>query len=570
MRIVTLLLALTLLSGRVSAAEPLRAAANAPRPDFNRLHDYDEMVGYLKGWSAAYPKWVSLQSIGKSIQGRDIWLLTITNPATGEASSKPAMYIDGNTHANEVQGGEAALYVVDFALRNYGRSERVTELLDRATLYVVPMVNPDGRAMWFRGPSTPHFPRTVMISIDDDRDGRSEEDGFDDLNGDGVITQMRKRVAMGEGTHRLDPKDPRILRPVEKEELGDYVILGYEGSDNDGDGRVNEDTIGYVDPNRTWGWGWQSMDVQPGAGRYPFSASETRSIATWALGTPNIGAVQSFHNYGKMILRGPGAKSHPAFPAEDVKAHDLIGLEGEKLLPGYKYMVTWRDLYTTHGSTTDYFYRVHGALAFTNELYDPPADLDKNGTVTPEEEMRFNDLLTAGRQFVAWKSVKHPQYGEVEVGGFRQDVGRVPESWLLEEDMHRNALFVLFNAHHLPKLTLGAPRVESAGADVYRVIVPVTNERAIPSMLGIARQNKLHRSDIVTVEGAKVLASGIVQNEWLDQVELQRDRPERLEVSGVDGLSTRKLFFLVQGSGTATIRYDSLKGGVVTRQFQLR
>lgn len=553
----------------IPAAQPLKPAATPPKIEFNRLHDYDEIVSYLRGWAAAWPQWVKLDSIGKSIQGRDMWLVTVTNPATGAASSKPAIYIDGNTHANEVQGTEASMYAVDFALKNYGRLDRVTELLDRATFYVVPMVNPDGRAQWFRGPSTMNFPRTVMISVDDDRDGRAEEDGFDDLDGDGVITQMRKKVPMGQGTHLLDPKDARILRTVEKDELGDYVLLGTEGIDNDRDGAVNEDLIGYVDPNRTWGFGWEPPYVQAGAGEYPLSIPETRSIAAWALQRPNIAAAQSFHNYGRMILRGPGAKAQAAYPAEDLKAFDLIAKEGEKMLPGYKYLVSWKDLYTTYGDTTEHFYRVHGAMAFTNEMYEAPVDLDGDGKVTPEEEMKFNDLLTGGRQFVAWKPVMHPQYGAIEVGGFRQDVQRVPEGWLLEEDLHRNAAFVLLHAHHLPKLSIGEPTVEHIGGSLHRVIVPVLNERAIPSMTAVARQSKLHRADLATIEGAKVIASGIVRNEWLDKIELQKYRPERLEVPGVNGLSTRKLYFLLEGSGRATVTYDSLKGGTVTRTFEL-
>ena len=290
-----------------------------------------------------------------------MWLLTINNPATGDELSKPAMYIDGNIHANEVQGGETALYTVDYVLKNYGKLEPVTELLDRAAFYVIPMVNPDGRARWFKGPSTPNFPRTVMVPVDDDRDGVADEDGYDDLDGDGVITQMRKKVPLGTGNFKLDPKDPRIVVPIEGDELGDYVLLGTEGIDNDGDGLVNEDTIGYVDPNRTWGYFWQPRYVQAGAGDYPLQIPETRAIALWALDHPNIGAVQSYHNNGQMILRGPGSKLQPKYPPSDIRAYDLIGDEGEKLLPGYDYYVTWKDLYTVYGDTTDHFYNIHGA-----------------------------------------------------------------------------------------------------------------------------------------------------------------------------------------------------------------
>lgn len=553
-----------------SAAEPIAPRGKAPEPAFNRLHPYEEITELLKSYAAANPGWTRLESIGKSTQGRDLWLLTIHNPATGPELSKPAMYIDGNIHANEVQGAETALYTVEFLLKNYGKLPRVTELMDRAVFYILPMVNPDGRAMWFRGPSDEDFPRTVMVPIDDDRDGRFDEDGFDDLDGDGFVTTMRKQVPLGQGDFRQDPKDPRILVPVEDGELGDWTILGKEGFDNDGDGLVNEDNIGYVDPNRTWGYYWEPAYVQAGAGHYPFAIPETRAIALWALEHPNVAAVQSYHNNGGMILRGPGAKNDPPYPPQDVRAYDLIAKEGEKLLPGYRYMVTWKDLYTVHGGTTDFFYGIHGALAFTNELYSPPADFDKDGEVTDQELMRFNDVLTLGRQFIDWKRYDHPQYGPIEVGGFRRDVNRVPEGWALEDETHRNNAFVLFHAHHLPRLSFGEPRAEKLGDRLWRLEVPVLNDRAIPSMTSRAEQDKLHRPDVATIEGARVVASGVVDDAWLDKVRMQEHRPERLMVPGVEGLSTQILFFLVEGDGEITVYYDSLKGGKISKKIRLQ
>ena len=304
--LITMATLIILISFSAFAAEPLRAAKTPPKPDFNRLHDYDEVVRYLRGWADAYPRWVKLESLGKTSEARDTWLVTITNPATGSPDSKPAMYVDGNTHANEVQGTEATLYAINFLLSNYGKLDRATELLDRLTFYCIPMVNPDGRARWFKGPSTPHFPRTVPVKVDDDRDGLFDEDGFDDLDGDGIITQMRKKVPMGQGGYRLDPKDSRILVAVEDDELGDYIMLGTEGIDNDGDGSVNEDLLGYVDPNRTWGWGWQPTYVQNGAGLYPLSVPETRNIATWALKIPNIAGmpcIATIDPFGRVLRR---------------------------------------------------------------------------------------------------------------------------------------------------------------------------------------------------------------------------------------------------------------------------
>ena len=566
---VWLLTALSL-AGLAAAAEPLKPKETPPDPAFNRLHPNDKIVEFLKGYASAYPEWVRLESIGKAGGGGDMWLVTISNPRTGPELSKPAMYIDAATHANEIQGTEVCVYLVNYVLKNYGRLTRITELLDRAVLYILPMSNPDNRAKWFMEPSTSSYPRTVPVRIDDDRDGRADEDGYEDLNGDGEITIMRKKVPLGQGRFRLDPKDPRLLAAVEGDELGDFVMLGLEGADNDGDGQVNEDPTGYVDANRTWAYGWQPRYIEGGSSDYPLQIPETRTIAIWALGHPNIAAAQSFHNSGRIILRGPGARNMRQYTPGDLRAYDLIGREGEKILPGYKYGMLWKDLYTARGGAIDHFYGVHGAVAFTNELNGPQQDFNKDGRVTQEETIRFSDLLTHGRMFVDWKPYKHPQYGEIEIGGYRHDTVRPPEGFLLEEECHRNAAFVLFHAHHLPRLSIQEPAVTRIWDDLWRLHVPVLNDRAISSMSEVARQLKLHRPDIATIEGAKVVAGGIVRDPYLNKVDLQPHRPERLLVNGVPGLSTQTLYFLVEGRGEVTVMYDSVKGGRLGRKIRLQ
>jgi hypothetical protein len=117
---------------------------------------------------------------------------------------------------------------------------------------------------------------------------------------------------------------------------------------------------------------------------------------------------------------------------------------------------------------------------------------------------------------------------------------------------------------------MGSPSVKKVGNRLWRVEVPVLNERAIPSMTAAAVNGKLHRQDIATVAGAKVLSSGLVDDQYLDKVSLQEHRPERLMVPGVGGHSTRILFFLVQGEGEVTVSYDSLKGGKLSKKIALR
>ena len=127
---------------------------------FNRFYDYEEMGTRLAELASAHPELCKLTSIGKSEQGREMWLLTINNPETGGDRSKPGMWIDGNVHGNEIQAAETVLYTAWYLLEGYDEVEAIRELVDENAFYLLPMVNPDGRAGWFRDPGTPHSNRT--------------------------------------------------------------------------------------------------------------------------------------------------------------------------------------------------------------------------------------------------------------------------------------------------------------------------------------------------------------------------------------------------------------------------
>ena len=58
---------------------------------FNKYHNYDELTKILKDLEKAYPKFLDLESAGKSFEGRDVWVMKINNPDTGDEFSKAAM-----------------------------------------------------------------------------------------------------------------------------------------------------------------------------------------------------------------------------------------------------------------------------------------------------------------------------------------------------------------------------------------------------------------------------------------------------------------------------------------------
>src|SRR5215510_12619153 len=106
--------------------------------NWNRYNDHAGITEICKKIAAAYPDLAKLESIGKSYKGRDLWCLTITDFKKGNPDKKPAMYIDGNIHSNEVQGSEFAMYTAWYLTESFKDTKFIQELLADKTFYIVP------------------------------------------------------------------------------------------------------------------------------------------------------------------------------------------------------------------------------------------------------------------------------------------------------------------------------------------------------------------------------------------------------------------------------------------------
>jgi hypothetical protein len=438
---------------------PNTLAAAEVKLAFDHFYDHAELTKALRALEKANPKLMKVISLGKSHQGRDIWAVILNNPKTGSEEKKPGFYIDGNIHGNEIQGTEVALYAIWYLLKNYGKTELATRLLDEKAFYSIPSMNPDSRD-YFINKAEEY--RTGLVPFDSDRDGVADEDGAEDLDKDGFITQMRKKDP--DGRFKSHPDDPRIMISVRPGEKGEYTLLGQEGIDNDGDGRINEDGLGGYDMNRNYGFNWQPNYVQYGAGEYPFAFPETKATRDFLMAHPNIMGGQNFHNTGGMILRGPGAKNLGEYPGADKRIYDYIGKKGEKIIPGYNYLIVYKDLYTVYGGSIDFLYSVLGIYTFSNELDKDPSFFlpelgeEESGERENEElrrmrslaqrleEMTYHDLVLLGEQFSDWTPYKHPLYGDVEIGGVKIYGTRVPPLFQLADTCHRNAAFCLYHS----------------------------------------------------------------------------------------------------------------------------
>jgi hypothetical protein len=553
-----------------SVEEIFKASGTPEMPkvnvSWNRYYTYEGVTTIARKLEEAHPDLVRVYSIGKSYEGRDILVLEVSDFRVGRSEEKPGFYIDGNIHSNEIQGAEFGLYTAWYLAESASDNKFIGELLKDKVFYIVPTINPDARNNYMQAPNTAHSPRSGMIPFDDDRDGLYDEDGFDDVNGDGHVTFMRRRDP--NGRYKTDPNNPQWIIEADPEEAGEFELLGYEGFDNDGDGLVNEDRVGgYYDPNRDWGWDWQPDYIQVGAYKYPFSVPENRAVADFFLAHPNIAGAQSYHNSGGMILRGPGTEyDMNSFPPEDIRVYDAIGKRGDELLPGYRYIVLYKDLYPAFGGEIIWMHSGRGVFSFTNELFTSYLMFYKNQDNYNEQtrtSFDFNKYLLFEDAFVEWKPFDHPVYGEIEIGGFKRNYSRVHPGFLLESDAHRNMAFTLLHAYHTPKLEIQEVKEQKIGNGLRQVTARIANTRIIPTHSGQDLQHNIERPDYVILKGAEVVSGMVVLDRDFNLTREQVYHPEKIEVRNIPGMGAVSVRWIIRGNDDYNIQVNSAKGGVV-------
>lgn len=507
-----------------------------------------------------------------------MWMLIINNPKTGAEGTKPGMYIDGAIHANEIQSGETVLYTAWYLLKAHGQVPKLTEIVDRTTFYLIPLVNPDGRVNWFSKPNTPNSARSGQVPTDNDGDGLFDEDGPDDMNGDGNISTMWRRDPLG--THKRDPRDPNKMVAVPAEpradgtrEYGDWSFAGQEGFDNDGDGSTNEDDAGGYDMNRNFPSGWQPVNVQGGAGKYPLCFPETKSIVDFVLKHPEIAAAQAYHNAGGMILRGPGAQSRERdYPRQDVAVYDRIQDTGAQMLPFYKSMVIWKDLYTVHGGLVNWMAEGEGIISLTNELWNDKRMMQNGQEPTEEDRKLWNERMLFGQTQVPLQELVHPDYGTVLVGGGSKYSSRIPPPFMLEEEAHRNFAFTMFHADQLPLLRWESVETKQVSPGLWEVTATIANDRLIPTRTARAAEKRIGYPDELHLTGAPVATAGLLRSRLDRSFEAQDFRPAELRVErGVPGQGSLAARFLVTGAeGTPiTLKYTAEKAKAIETSVKL-
>lgn len=539
---------------------------------WNRYYNYEALVEYCKQIAKTYPNLAQYRTVGKSYQGRPLPLLVLGNLKGQADTERPGFYMDGNIHSNEIQCAELCLYTAWYLTEQYGKVDYITQLLDEKVFYIIPTTNPDGREDFFKNSNSPHSPRSTVMPVDDDQDGLVDEDGNEDINGDGSVSTMIRKSKTGR--YIFDPQNKNKLIAVEVGQMGEYEMLGSEGIDNDGDGDVNEDGTGYWDPNRDWAWGWKPGTIQYGAAPFPFYHPETKAIADFVIAHPNISAAITYHNTGGMILRGySNDEDKSSYPYPDDKIYKELGKVGERMMPGYKLMVTKEDLYNVYGGQSDWFHGARGIYCYTGELYTgyQMYHEKQDGWFSGEEKFdEFNKQLLFNDGRTDWKPFKHPQHGEVLIGGTKKNTLRINPGFLLESDLHRNMAFALHCAYHTPKLSIIETQVESLGNGQYLLTATIANSRIIPTRSTHDVMKGIHPPDICTLSGGLVLAGMKLEGFQIKNALLSNPKqPSVISIGRIMGGGNSTVRWLVQGTGRYTIEVRSLRGGTINKVVEI-
>lgn len=547
----------------------------APDLVFDCYRDFSEVEAFLHTAVERYPQLASLTSIGKSYQGRNLWVMTITEG--GDPDDKPAIWVDGGVDADEVVSIEAALGVIHRLLTS--SDPEVVELRRRRTFYVAPAIIPDSSELQL---TTPERPRdTTLRPWDDDGDGEFDEDGPEDLDGDHQALTMRRADPSGDWT--ASDEDPRLMRRRRPGDEGPFYEIWVEGIDNDDDGRYQEDRLGGVDPNRNYPGNW-SLD-QRGNGPFAGSETEIRALMDFAHNHPNIAASQHFHSSGGVVLRPPSIPDWE-LPAGDRDLYLRISERGLEV-SGYNLATSvydwswprgsgnkkrgqvWRDKegdlqgglsrldgYAAYGGSIDALYQIFGALAFANEIYQMGEDDDGDGRIEDHERLRFDDESMGGAVFKEWALFEHPQLGEVEIGGWRKFGANNPLVDDLDREVQRNVEFVLMQARNTPELAVAEIESTPLGEGVFRVEATIANRGFSPTELAV-RVNSGRAVPVraeIGGDGVEVLSS-----------------ESRVELGVIGGNSDAEVEWIVRArSGSkATVETWHPKGGRTSRRVGL-
>ena len=554
-----------------------------------RYLDYDELTAQLDSWVRKYPGLIRIQSLGKTPEGRELWLATV---GRSPEHTRPAFWLNANMHAAELCGSNVALALIEDVLALHLETSpaalelpaSVAEVAREVLFYVMPRVTPDGaEAVLKGGRALRSVPRDARLKTTESR-WHSQ-----DLDGDGLALMLRYRDEAGEFVESRD--EPGLMLRRELDDSGPFYQLAVEGVIDHYDGitipRAGAFDDNFPDLNRNFPWSWAPEPEQEGAGPFPGSEPESRAVIDFASRHPNIFAWADLHTFGGVFIRplghAPDARMQPA----DLAIYNQLAAWAEQYT-GYPTVsgfeeFTYSPEQPLHGDIVDFAYHQRGALAYTCELWDL---FDKLGLARPprfaehyvrlgrrehKQLWRWDREHNQARVFRPWHPVRHPQLGEVEVGGIDPRIGiwNPPEQYL-PEICQGQAQLMLRLAAMAPRISIEVLERTRLSADLWSARICVRNLGYLPSyVLESAKRAPLGdppRLEIVEQDCELQSPSArLVEIEHLAGwgKGLFSPASSLLSMKCGGSSSKRQLTVIARGNGSLTLRLRSPRLGVV-------
>ncbi len=522
-------------------------AATVSAQEYSNFARQTERINAL---AKAYPSLVSVRSLTKTNGGKDIWLVTI---GTGNTETKPAIAVIGGTEGPHLLGTEMAIGFAETLLKA-SNTDSIKSRLEKTTYYVFPNMSPDAMEQYF---GKLKYERNGNASeTDDDRDGKLNEDGFDDLDGNGKITLMRIESPIGD--YKLHPDDPRILIKADatKGEKGKYLLLP-EGIDNDKDGLLNEDGEGGIAFNKNLTY--KHNTFAPGSGDFPASEKETRALLDFLFDAFNVYAVISFgsnNNLSTPIPFNPIAARErilAGYLEPDAKVNGMVSelynkVTGSKDAPKTS---------PSGGDVLSWGYFHYARFSFSTPGWWVPKakpDTAKKEKAFTVEDPATNYLRWAQQQgitntFTDWKTVLHPDYPnqKVEVGGLDPFVLINPPYKMVADIVKKHTDFLVKLADQQAEIEITNLKTEKLGNGLSRISLNVINKGGLSTHSKLGERSYFLKKLKVAVK--------------TDKQEIIGGRKITL-LNSLDAAGTQSFSWLIKGTGKISIEVGCPTAGV--------
>lgn len=508
--------------------------------DYNNANQLAQRLKQLAGSSPD----VKLESITKTDGGKDIWMLTL---GKGDVDSKPAMAVVGGVEGAHILGVEMAVRFAEGIVKDNA------SVLENTTFYVFPNMSPDATEQYFA--SLKYERSGNAKQTDDDRDGKLNEDPFEDLNGDGIITWMRVEDATGDWiTH---PADSRVMIKANKAEgeKGKYKIFT-EGMDNDKDGNFNEDGEGGIHFRKNLTYEYPYFVA--GAGEHSVSEKENRALldllyTKWNLyGVFTFGPGNNLSSPWRFNRAGASKRVVTSVLSDDADLNKFIS-DAYNKTTGMKNAPASGE---QGGDFLQWAYFHFGRLSLGTPGWWAPTVKDEEGAVANKDKnQEVNFLRWAAQEnlsnyFVDWKEISHPDFPnqKVEVGGIAPFKMNNPPMSMVADASKKNNDFIVELVGMQADVKLVNLKSEAVGKGMTRITVDVYNAGTLPTHTQMGTRSRWLRPIVVEVKLGK------------DQEVISGRRI--MTINNLEGDGSQQFTWLVKGKGSVQIEAGAPHAGI--------